>query len=131
MIKFIFYIFILFSFPVFASDSTGFFTSVYSFLEAIYTFFVQDIPDMFNRFFAWLVTYFIYLKITGLVWALEFSNSIALSLVEALSITEVINTSVSSLPVDIRNVAIEIGFFDGLTLVIEGFLTRIVYSTIN
>lgn len=132
VIKSFFLLIVLLSFPSMASDGVlTFFDTVLEFINEIWIFFTVTIPMKIEAFFGWLVKWLIFSKIQSMIWAVEFSNTIAIEVLDLLALDDLINTSISGLPSEIRNVAIDVGFFEALTIVFEAFLTRLVYSFIS
>lgn len=117
------------SFPSFASTGlSGFFDEIFTFFNDIWLFFTETIPDLLTRFFVWITTYLLYLKFSLILGSLEFSHSVALSFLDLIDISSVINTAISALPPDLKQVAVDVRFFDSLTLLLEALITRFVYK---
>ncbi len=60
--------------------------------------------------------------------SLVFAHEVALSFINMISINEVVNTAIANLPPDLRQAASDMRLFDALTLLIEAYITRLVYS---
>jgi len=130
-----FSIFMLFSFSVFASDTSisfsGFFEDVASFFNGIWFFLTVEIPTAITNFFVWLISWLIFLKYTMFLHAIEFASQIATSFLDLVELNSMINLAVADLPSDVRSVLVDVGFFEGLTILIEAVITRFVYNMIT
>jgi hypothetical protein len=129
--KYLFLVFVLlFSSFSFASgtQSIGFFDGIFKFFYDLFYFFTDVVPSVITQFFVYLSTYVLYIKFVLLKASLEFAHSVALGFLDLADVTGVINSAISSLPSDLQQVAADIRFFDGLTLIVEAFITRFVYS---
>ncbi len=125
-------ILLLFLFPTFAfANDEGFFFGVFSFFGDIWLFFTETIPEAIVRFFTWLGTYLIYLKYVMIKNSLIFANSVATNFLFLIDIDQIINEALSLLPSDLKQVAVDIKFFESITLVIEAAITRFVYETLS
>ena len=118
-------------FFTFADSSGSFFTYVTDAFNNILDFFFVDIPSAIDRFFAWLVKYYIYLKLKAMVFGVELAHEVAVGVLELLELNDVINKSANALPNNVKALVINFGFFDALALVIEAFFTRLAYSVMN
>lgn len=127
----IFVLLIFMSFDTFASSTgvTGFFDSVVSYLNEFLYFFTNTIPTTINTFFVWLTSYLLYLKFYLMYSSLVFAHEVALSFINLININDVVNASVSNLPPDLRQAAYEMRLFDALSLIVEAFITRLVYQS--
>ena len=107
---------------------TGFFEKSLMFMNSFSNFIFFDIPSKIVQFMAWLGTYIVWIKLLIIQSSLESSHDLAVKLIDSLNMTQVINSAVSNLPPDTRQILIGIRFFDGLQLVIEAYVTRFIYS---
>ena len=110
---------------------TSFFEIVLGYFNSFYDFIFSDIPAAIDRFFVWLLSYYVYLKLYSMYRFIVFYHDVALSLIDTLDLTNVVNSSISALPSDIRQTLIDCRVFDALSLLIEAFITRIVFSMSN
>lgn len=117
--------------PVSFDGINGFFETSLGYFDSFWNFIFYDTPSMITRFFAWLETYIIYLKIYTLVSSLQFAHQVALNFIEQMNITSVVNVATAALPNDVRQTLIDVRFFDGLSLIIEAFITRLIFSMSN
>ena len=108
---------------------TGFFSGVMDFFGGIWSFIWVTIPATINQFFVWLFTYALYLKFYFIKSSLEFSHAVALGFLDMVNISAVVNSAIDSLPSDLKQIALDIRFFDGLTIIIEAAITRFVYQS--
>lgn len=128
----IFVVLAFFSFDLFAADQTGvtgFFDTATIFFMSIIEFFTVTVPNKISEFFVWLSSYLLYLKFKLMYSSLVFAHEVALSFIRMISINEVVNTAIANLPPDLRQAASDMRFFDALTLLIEAFITRLVYES--
>tara|TARA_B100001063_G_C16710570_1_gene527774 strand:- start:580 stop:1005 length:426 start_codon:yes stop_codon:yes gene_type:complete len=118
------------------SDSSGFllgglssfFGFVVDILNSIYHFFSFVIPTAFSEFLLWISSWYLKMKFFSIYHGLEFAHSIAITFLDMINITNFVNSAISSLPNDMRQLASDIRFFDALTLVVEAWITKLVYS---
>ena len=106
----------------------GFFGSVLGFADGFWEFVTVTIPNIVSDFFIWATAYYLYLKFTWMLGAVEFAHSGAKTFLELIDISSVVNVAISALPSDFKQIAVDTRFFDGLTLVVEAWITRLVYS---
>jgi hypothetical protein len=126
--RFLIVIFLLL-FPSFAfSADFGFFTDVNNFFDDVWSFITVTIPEAIESFFVFIATYSLYLKFYFIKESLIFSHTVATSFLDMVDLNQVINSSVSALPGDLKQVVVDIGFFEALTLVVEAGITRFVYQ---
>ena len=107
---------------------SGFFSALLGYVESFWEFLTVGIPTIIGDFFVWLSSYLLYLKFMFLLSGLEFAHSVATTFLNMINISEAINVAINSLPQDFKQIAIDIRFFDALTLVIEAWITKMVYS---
>ena len=107
---------------------SGFFSSLLGYVESFWAFLTVGIPTIIGDFFVWLSSYLLYLKFTFLLSGLEFAHSVSTTFLEMINISDAINVAIDALPQDFKQIAIDIRFFDALTLVIEAWITKMVYS---
>ncbi|MCJ8294288.1 MAG: hypothetical protein MJK15_07765 [Colwellia sp.] len=129
----ILFLLFMFSFPSFAfaagEGGMSFFSGVMDFFAGIWDFIWVTIPATVNQFFVWLFTYMLYLKFYFLKASLEFAHAVALGFLDMVNISAVVNSAIDSLPSDLKQVALDIRFFDGLTIIVEAAITRFVYQS--
>jgi hypothetical protein len=106
-----------------------FFSAVVDFFAQIWDFIFVTIPKLIDDFFIFLVAYSLYLKFVFIGAAVSFSHAVALEFLSMINISGVVNSAISSLPADLRQVALDIRFFDSLTVIIEAAITRFVYQS--
>ena len=109
----------------------NFFNYIQEFITDIWLFFTETIPDLFTRFWIWLLSYIILAKIEGYIFAVELSSAVALSVLDLLSFDDIINSALAALPNDVQAIMSEFGIIQGLTIIFEAYITRLVYSFIN
>ncbi|WP_159821463.1 hypothetical protein [Colwellia sp. 20A7] len=120
---------LLVSFPTFASTGiSGFFNDSLTFFQDIWFFITDTIPETINSFFVWLYTYVVYLYFKIHFESLSFAHSVALSFLDMIDLTSIVNNATSALSPDLKQVAVDVRFFDSLTLLVEALITRLVYK---
>jgi hypothetical protein len=120
---------LLVSFPTFASSGiSGFFNDTLTFFQDIWIFITVTIPSGVTRFFVWLYTYAVYLKFKIQYESLSFAHSVAISFLDLIDLTSIVNSATSALSPDLKQVALDVRFFDSLTLLVEALITRLVYK---
>ena len=132
MVRLFLFVFILFSAPSFAGDGiSGFFTDVSSFFASIWFFITETIPATIYSFFTYLTAWAILLKFKLAYEALVYSYDVAIVFIDLISLNEMINVAVAGLPADVRNIAIDTGFFEGFTIILEALFTRLIYGMLH
>ncbi|XPF92672.1 DUF2523 family protein [Colwellia sp. RE-S-Sl-9] len=129
----------LFSFSVLAQEVTsgsvdglsGFFTFVSNILADINNFIFVTIPELINNFFVWVTSFYLKLQFFAMYESLKFSHEVALTFLSMIDISSFINSAISALPQDMKQLAVDLRFFEALTLVVEAWVTRLVYSGFN
>lgn len=124
----VFMLFPSFAYAGMIDGISGFFSSLLGYVESFWAFLTVGIPTIIGDFFVWLSSYLLYLKFTFLLSGLEFAHSVATTFLEMINISDAINVAIDALPQDFKQIAIDIRFFDALTLVIEAWITKMVYS---
>ena len=129
----IFFVFGSFS----ASASTGqdwsfgeIFSDIHSFFTIVIDFFYVDIPSFVNRFFAYLVEFIIYMKITILIYSVESAFSVAKLILADVGFIQLVEEFAGKMPSDIRNAAVELKIFQAFNLIVEAYLARFVLSVL-
>ncbi|XPF94287.1 DUF2523 family protein [Colwellia sp. RE-S-Sl-9] len=129
----------LFSFSVLAQEVTsgsvdglsGFFTFVSNILADINNFIFVTIPELINNFFVWVTSFYLKLQFFAMYESLKFSHEVALTFLSMIDISSFINSAISALPQDMKQLAVDLRFFEALTLVVEAWVTRLVYTGFN
>ncbi|NQZ24503.1 MAG: hypothetical protein HRT53_20960 [Colwellia sp.] len=129
----ILFIFLMFPFLVFASTEQvtglmGMLNWISDFFSTIFYFFFVYLPSLIGEFFIWLAAYALKMKFYFLYNSLVFAHEVATTFLELIDMSTIINSAISALPQDFRQIASELRFFESLTLVIEAWITRLVYS---
>jgi hypothetical protein len=122
-------LFLFCSFDAFASTTPfTFIDSITEFFFAIWNFLTITLPAFVMNLFAYILKYILLSKLETLIFFTEFSYTIALSFLESVNLTEVLNTAFSSLDSDLAQTLIDIRFFDGAQLIIEAFVARYILN---
>ena len=128
-------LFMSISFSALAGDSNagffGFFGAIEIFFYDVMEFITVVIPTKITEFIFWFKLYMAYLKFYFILEALRFSHELALTFVQQLNISEVINIAISNLPNDLQKAASDMRVFDALSLIVEALITRFVYSVVT
>lgn len=129
------FLFLLFSilFPVFALADTyqgeaGSSQMVADSFGQIYTFFFTDIPNLFHRFTAWIIVWMVKAQLYAQLELMKYSWSVAKVLISDLNIMTEINSQMSLLPEDLRKALSDMHFLDGLTLILNAYMTKFVMN---
>jgi hypothetical protein len=127
--RIIFLLFIMFcSFDVFASTGFSFVDSISQFFGAIWNFFTISIPNFITNAFVYILKYIILAKINSIIFFTDVSYSIAVSFLQSVNLTDILNTAFASLDSDLVQTLIDIRFFDGAQLIIEAFVARYILN---
>lgn len=135
---FLFFVF-FFSFSSLAAEvssgsvdgSIGFFGFVSSVLADISNFFFVTIPELIGDIKVWLVSFYLKLKFFAMYETLVFSHEVAITFMDMINISSFVNTATAALPQDLRQLSVDIGFFNSLTLIVEAWITRLIYGSVN
>ena len=134
MIRLLFIVILLFlSFDVFATSQTslsfsGFFSDIGSFFTEIWSFLTVTVPTAIRDFFVYLGSWLVLIKFVIAIESMQFLNDVAIQFLDLIELNSMINAAVQNLPNDVRSVLVDVGFFEGLTIVIEALMTRLVYK---
>lgn len=120
--RILFIVFILFFSS--ASFAGGFTDSISSFFMSIWEYLTVDIPLFFQSLFVYILKYIVLAKIDSLIWFTEFAYSIAVSFIDNMNMTDVIQSSLGQLDSDIVQTLIDVRFFDCFQLIVEAFVAR-------
>ncbi len=101
---------------------------VTDFLYTIYAFIFNYIPSLIVDFFIWLTAWALKMKFYFMYQGLVFAHEVAILFLDLIDISSAVNTAISSLPQDMKQLAVDVRFFESLTLVVEAWITRLVYS---
>jgi hypothetical protein len=125
----------LFPFVVIATPVTqevtglmGIIGKIGDFFFSIYIFIFDYVPSLISQFFVWLFAWGLKLKFYFMYQGLVFAHDVAETFLDLIDISSVVNASITALPQDMRQIAVEFRFFEALTLLVEAWITRLVYS---
>jgi hypothetical protein len=110
------------------SGITGFFSYVMEFFDNIKIFIFETIPNAMTNFFIWISSWYLKMKFMSIYYSLQFSHSVATTFMDMINITTFVNSAISALPQDMKQLAADVRFFDALTLVVEAWITKLVYG---
>jgi hypothetical protein len=92
----------------------------------LWTFFFDDVPSLFQRFFTFVYEYAFKLKLYITELTLKASWAIAKQIIESFQIMSLITANITALSPDLRQVLIDMRLFDGINLLIQAQVTRFV-----
>jgi len=107
----------------------GIVNSIGDFFYSIYLFFFDYLPSLLGQFFVWLTAYALKIKFYFMYQSLVFAHQVATTFLELIDISSFVNSAISALPQDAKQLAAEFRFFEALTLVVEAWITKLVYSS--
>lgn len=128
---FIFIVLILFPFFVLSQEyqnEGGAAQMVADSFSEIYTFMFTDVPNVIQRFFAWLIIWLVKAKLYAQLEFMQFSWGIAKQIILDLNIMSEITSKISVLPADVRQALVSMRFFDGVNLLLNAYMTKFVMN---
>jgi hypothetical protein len=128
---FLILIIILFSFDVHASSAIPFVDSISNFFSSIWNFLVITLPNFIQNLFAYILKYIILSKISSLIFFTDIAYSVASTFLQNISLTDILNSTFSSLDSDLVQTLIDIRFFDSAQLIIEAFVARFILNMLG
>lgn len=124
-----------FSFSVLASTGTqtvtglmGVVSQIGDFFYGIYLFIFDYVPSLITQFFVWIFAYVLKIKFYLMYSGLVFAHEVATVFLDLIDISSFVNSAISALPQDMKQLASDFRFFESLTLVVEAWITKLVYS---
>jgi hypothetical protein len=127
--------FLLFPFSVFAMDGIqevtgimGILGLIGDFFYSIYLFIFDYLPSLITQFFVWFSAWALKVKFYFMYQGLVFAHDVATTFLDLIDISSFVNSAISSLPQDMKQLASDFRFFESLTLVVEAWITKLVYS---
>jgi hypothetical protein len=88
----------------------------------------QEIPSVFHRFVAWGIEYYSLAVITVKLQTIEFAYLVAKQIATDINISAYLVSSISQMPSGVRWALQELGFANGLNLLINAYITRFVMN---
>jgi hypothetical protein len=98
------------------------------FFYTIYSFLFDYLPSLITRFFVWLTAWSLKIKFYFMYQGLIFAHAVATTFLDLIDISSFVNSAISALPQDMKQLASDFRFFESLTLVVEAWITKLVYS---
>jgi|GEM_PF-3364962 len=131
-ILFIFTLAAVSSFSALANDGTGgFFSDAIETLNSIEKFFLDDTPNLIDRFFAWLFEWYVKAQLWAEYQTIKFVWPIAKQLIENFNFGTILNNQLAALPNDLR-VAINIMQIpNSLNFLLNAYLTKFIINFIR
>lgn len=133
MKKILFVAFLFIPFVVFADtyeDVAGTSQMFADYIDDMWLFVFTDVPTVIDRFFTWLLTWWVKLKLFAYYHFIRAAFGIAKVLLADMNVMSQITTGMTLLPQDVRQMLVETRLFDGVNLLIQAFATRFVMRLI-
>ncbi|PJG58828.1 DUF2523 family protein [Aeromonas cavernicola] len=111
-----------------AADDTSFLDYVGSKLNDLHFAVTQEVPNMFHRFVAWGIEYYTLAVITVKLETIKFAYLVAKQIAIDINISGYLVSSISQMPNGVRWALQELGFANGLNLLINAYITRFVMN---
>lgn len=129
--KKLFFLFLLVPFLATAdtyTDVAGASQMVADSFTAMWDFMYTDIPDLIQRAIAYFIMWTIKGKLEFYMMFIPYAWGIAQVIIEDLNIMSQITSQMSVLPVDVRQVFIDMRLFDGINLLLHAYITKFVMN---
>lgn len=126
-----FFFFFLFLIPFFAisdtyQDAAGTSQMIADSFNDLWTYFFDDVPNLLQKFFAWLIVWLVKAKIYIQLETIKFSWGVAKVIISDLQIMSQITAQINLLPQDVRQILVDMRLFDGVNLLLTAYVTRFV-----
>lgn len=95
----------------------------------LWTYFFEDVPSLLQRIFNFVYEKAFEIKLYFTQMALIASWTIAKEIIESFQIMSSITSSISGLPIDVRQALVDMRLFDALNLLLQAQVTRFVLRT--
>ena len=134
MIRYVTFILVMLPFLAFANtttyeDAAGTSQMLADNITGFWTYLFDDMPSALERFWAWLLQYWVQMKLYAQLELMKFSWGVAKAMIENLSIMSQITAQISVLPIDARQALIDMRLFDAINLLIQAWMTKFVMGT--
>ena len=91
----------------------------------------DDVPTMLERFWGWLIIYWVKLKLYAYIELMKFSWGVAKVIIQDLNIMSQITAQMSLLPQDVRQAFVDMRLFDGINLLFNAYVTKFVMGLLR
>lgn len=125
------FIFIIFIPSVAFADDGSFLDYVGNRINDLHYTITQEIPSVFHRFVAWGIEYYSLAVITVKLQTIEFAYLVAKQIATDINISAYLASSISQMPSGVRWALQELGFANGLNLLINAYITRFVMNVMG
>ncbi|ASI23393.1 TPA: DUF2523 domain-containing protein [Aeromonas salmonicida] len=122
------FILIMFIPSIALADDGSFLDYVGNRINDIHYTITQEIPSVFHRFVAWGIEYYSLAVITVKLQTIEFAYLVAKQIATDINISAYLVSSISQMPSGVRWALQELGFANGLNLLINAYITRFVMN---
>ena len=95
-----------------------------NFIEDIWSFFDDDLPDFFKRALVYILEKITLFKISAQIEAMKLAWSVSKSVIESFQIGSKLASAASALPQDVKGALVDMRLFDGLNIIIQAFIAR-------
>lgn len=116
------------SFAFAADESSSFLDYVSSQLNDLHYAITEEVPGIFHRFVAWGVEYYTLAMLTAKLHMIKFAYLVAKQIATDINISAYLMSSISQMPEGVRWALQELGFANGLNLLINVYITRFVMN---
>ena len=117
--------------PAYAGTGLGdFFSWITGWGEDLYQLVSNDVPNMFERMYAWLVYWVTFIKISLMISSIQFSWGVAKVILDDFGWTLLINTLLTRLPQDTQALIYALKLPTAFEWVLTAYLTRFVRQAI-
>ena len=133
MFKIFFFFLMLFSASSFADtyqDAAGTSQMLADSIADAWSYIFDDVPTMWDRFFAWLVVWYVKAKLYAYLALIKFSWQVGQVIIADLNIMSQVTANIALLPADVRQAFIDMRLFDGINILFGSFMTKFVMRTI-
>lgn len=90
----------------------------------------NDVPNMLQRFTAYVIELVIQAKLAAQLYAIEFAWGVAKQLLLNIGIMSEITAQIGALNQDVKQALVDMRLFDGLNIVLTAHMTRYVLGMI-
>ncbi|HHQ4806777.1 MULTISPECIES: DUF2523 family protein [Aeromonas] len=111
-----------------ADSSSSFLDYVGQQLNDLHYAITEEVPGIFHRFVAWGVEYYTLAMLTAKLHMIKFAYLVAKQIATDINISAYLLSSISQMPEGVRWALQELGFANGLNLLINVYITRFVMN---
>lgn len=111
-----------------ADSSSSFLDYVGQQLNDLHYAITEEVPGIFHRFVSWGVEYYTLAMLTAKLHMIKFAYLVAKQIATDINISAYLLSSISQMPEGVRWALQELGFANGLNLLINVYITRFVMN---